>query len=153
MHIYYSGGEIVRYSYYKNGWLHTVTDVDGGITTYTYDPNGQLLSTKRPNGTKEVRSYDAGGRLLEIKDVQTVIRDGAEEEGKVLTHYNFTYDKAGNIISINGTETVNTAEGISVLQSADMTYDAENRMLTYNGEKLKYDADGNMTYGPVRGEL
>ncbi|MBE5865011.1 MAG: hypothetical protein E7292_02200, partial [Lachnospiraceae bacterium] len=22
----YPGGEIVRYTYYKNGWLHTVTD-------------------------------------------------------------------------------------------------------------------------------
>ncbi len=34
-----------------------------------------------------------------------------------------------------------------------MTYDAANRLLTYNGEALRYDADGNMTYGPVNGEM
>ncbi len=34
-----------------------------------------------------------------------------------------------------------------------MTYDAANRLLTYNGEALRYDADGNMTYGPVDGEM
>lgn len=34
-----------------------------------------------------------------------------------------------------------------------MTYDADNRLLTYNGETLRYDADGNMTYGPVDGVM
>ena len=34
-----------------------------------------------------------------------------------------------------------------------MTYDEENRLITYNGEEILYDADGNMTYGPVNGVM
>ncbi len=34
-----------------------------------------------------------------------------------------------------------------------MTYDAANRLKTYNGEKVVYDAKGNMTYGPVDGTM
>ena len=121
----YPGGEIVRYSYYKNGWLHTVTDTEGGVSTYT---------------------YDAGGRLVGKKDVRT-------GTGEKLTDYTYTYDEAGNIVSINGTETLEAVEGIGILESADMTYDADNRMLTYNGEALRYDADGNQTYGPLNGVM
>ena len=34
-----------------------------------------------------------------------------------------------------------------------MTYDSANRLITYNGEEVKYDADGNMTYGPLDGKM
>ena len=34
-----------------------------------------------------------------------------------------------------------------------MTYDKNNRLLTYNGEDVKYGKDGNMTYGPLSGEM
>ncbi len=34
-----------------------------------------------------------------------------------------------------------------------MTYDKNNRLLTYNGEEVKYDKDGNMTYGPLDGVM
>ena len=34
-----------------------------------------------------------------------------------------------------------------------MTYDKNNRLLTYNGEKIQYDKDGNMTYGPLQGKM
>lgn len=34
-----------------------------------------------------------------------------------------------------------------------MTDGKGNRLLTYNGQEIKYDADGNMTYGPLDGEM
>ena len=34
-----------------------------------------------------------------------------------------------------------------------MKYDAANRLIKYNGKTVTYDADGNMTYGPLNGEL
>ena len=34
-----------------------------------------------------------------------------------------------------------------------MTYDENNRLLTYNGDAVKYDKDGNMIYGPLAGEM
>ena len=40
-----------------------------------------------------------------------------------------------------------------LLASSTMTYDSSNRMITYNGEKIEYDDDGNMTYGPLNGKM
>ncbi len=138
----YPGGEIVRYTYYKNGWLQTVTDNEGRVTSYEYDANGNLTHTTRANGTEEFCTYNEAGLLVEQKDVK------GEE---VLTHYTYTYDERGNIATVEGTET--TEGDLTRLISATMTYDAANRLLTYNGEALRYDADGNMTYGPVNGEM
>ena len=39
------------------------------------------------------------------------------------------------------------------MTTATMTYDKNNRLLTYNGEKIQYDKDGNMTYGPLQGRM
>ena len=140
----YPGGEIVRYTYYKNGLLKTAEDGNGQVTAYEYDDNGNLTRTVRPNGTQELCTYNAAGLLVEQKEVK------GED---VLSHYTYTYDGYGNITSIEGTEATATEEGISQLFSASMTYDAGNRLLTYNGEALQYDADGNMTYGPVDGVM
>ena len=140
----YPGGEIVRYTYYKNGLLKTATDGNGQTTAYEYDAGGNLTRTTRPNGTEELCTYNKAGLLVEQKDVK------GEE---VLTHYIYTYDGYGNVTTIEGTETTDTEEGISNLVSATMTYDEANRLVTYNGETLRYDADGNMTYGPVDGVM
>lgn len=144
LYLEYPGGEIVRCSYYKNGWLETVTDPAGKVTKYSYDARGNLTCTERPNGTKETCTYNAAGQLLTQNDTR-----GDE----VLTAYSYSYDISGNVTAIEGTETTGTKEGISALSSAVMTYDADNRLLTYNGETVRYDADGNMTYGPVNGVM
>ena len=34
-----------------------------------------------------------------------------------------------------------------------MEYDSTNRLIKYNGQNVKYDADGNMTFGPLNGEM
>ena len=33
-----------------------------------------------------------------------------------------------------------------------MTYDKDNRLSSYNGKKVIYDQDGNLTYGPLNGK-
>ncbi len=30
-----------------------------------------------------------------------------------------------------------------------MSYDADNRLATFNGQAVSHDLDGNMTYGPL----
>ena len=56
-------------------------------------------------------------------------------------------DGAGNIIKIGGT--ADTA----ATDHAVMTYDRDNRLATYNGEKVTYDERGNMLHGPLNGEM
>lgn len=132
----YPGGEIVRYTYYKNGWLETVTDERGNTTRYSYDARGNLTHTERPNGTEEFCTYDAAGRLISRQDI-------CGEE--VLTEYTYTYDESGNITAVGGTKTTDTGEGISRLGSAEMTYDAENRLVSAGGIRYTYDAENNRT--------
>ena len=38
-----------------------------------------------------------------------------------------------------------------MLETVTMTYNDANRLVTYNGQKVRYDEKGNMTYGPVDG--
>ena len=122
--------------------IDTVKDALNCVTKYT-DARGNLTCTQRPNGTKETCTYNAAGQLLTQNDTR-----GDE----VLTAYSYTYDEHGNVTAISGTETT-AKEGISTLSGVSMTYDTENRLITYNGEEIRYDADGNMTYGPVNGVM
>ena len=134
----YPGGEIVRYSYDKCGDLLTVTEPDGSVNTYTYDKKGRCTGLKRADGTEESYSYDKADRLSAQTDKNA--------DGSLLHSYTYTYDGAGNIIKIVGT--ADTAAGHAV-----MTYDKDNRLATYNGEKVTYDERGNMLHGPLNGAM
>ena len=135
----YPGGEIVRYTYYKNGNLKTITDNNNRITSYTYDKANRLTACDRPDGSRETYTYDKAGRLTEKTDVA-----GPE----ILSHVTYEYDEAGNIISQTG----DTANAPAV-ETITMEYDDNNRLIRYNEEEVQYDADGNMTYGPVDGQM
>ena len=135
----YPGGEIVRYSYDKCGDLLTVTEPDGSVNTYTYDKKGRCTGLKRADGTEESYSYDKADRLSAQTDKNA--------DGTIRSSYTYTYDGAGNIIKIGGT--ADTA----AIDHAVMTYDKDNRLATYNGEKVTYDERGNMLHGPLNGEM
>ena len=119
-----------------------MTDWEGRKTSYSYDENGRLIKTSRPNGTIETKAYDKAGRLIEILD---------KKDGTEINHQEYSYDSSGNI-----TEVKQLCEGelnFTGVTSVEMTYDENNRLLTYNGENIKYDKDGNMIYGPLDGEM
>ena len=97
-----------------------------------------------------INTYNAAGQPVSRREILT---DAAGEELSVLAEYAYTYDGSGNITSITGLNTTDTEEGISALKSSTCEYDAENRLIRYNGEELVYDACGNMTYGPVNGVM
>ncbi len=167
--ITYPGGEKVRYTYDKAGRMLTVTDAQGKVTYYSYDKNGRLIETMRPDGSRELCTYNIIGQL-------TILRDETAA-GEVINEYSYEYDGNGNIINITGMDTgfsegaqesikaltdENPNDGITpAVQNADgtvtvavsMTYDADNRLMTYNGQIVEYDKVGNMTRGPLNGAM
>ena len=94
---------------------------------------------KRADGTEESYSYDKADSLIGQTDKNA--------DGSLLHSYTYTYDGAGNIIKIGGT--ADTA----AIGHAVMTYDRDNRLATYNGEKVIYDERGNMLHGPLNGAM
>lgn len=136
----YPGGKIVRYSYYKNGNIETVTDWDENITSYEYNGNGRLTKTTRPDGSVETRTYDKAGRLISQSDVNGEV---------VICQRDYAYDESGNITNIDTTN----AMGVTGLNSAEMVYNENNQLVKYNDETVKYDAGGNMIYGPLNGKM
>ncbi len=132
----------MTYTYNKNCSISSVTDWNGRTTTYGYDKNGRLIETKRPNGTIEKREYDKAGQLTLILDMSG---------DKVVNRQEYSYDASGNITSVK--QLYNGEANFTEVTTAEMTYDKNNRLLTYNGEEVKYDKDGNMTYGPLDGVM
>ncbi len=137
----YPDGKVVSYDYDAANRLIKVSDWAGRITGYNYDANGRLLETHRPDGSAEIRSYDAAGRTVQIRDC------GAD--GSLIKQYDLSYDAAGNITG----EQVSPENPPYMLEDAVMDYNSGNRLESLNGEAIGYDADGNMTSGPLNGKI
>ncbi|MCP4713111.1 MAG: RHS repeat protein, partial [Planctomycetes bacterium] len=144
----YPDGKRVSYEYDAADRLLKVTDWANRVTRYSYDANGRLIREMRPNGTFMTREYDAAGQLVQQKDVDV--------EGELIRQFNFAYDAAGNI-----TQEMSLPESALVpVRSVVMTYKAANRADTYRNvtvvqeKDFLFDADGNLTWGPLeRGSL
>jgi RHS repeat-associated protein len=130
----------VFYAYNDADQLIKVTDWANRETIYEYDPNGRLINTLRANGTKMTRIYDDVGLLKQQKDVVVAT-------GEVISQFDFSYDKAGNIVEEKSSPEADPDINL------EMTYQAANRLATHDGDVVQFDADGNMTKGPLGGEL
>ncbi|MHC1685189.1 MAG: PKD domain-containing protein [Clostridiaceae bacterium] len=137
----YPGGKIVRYEYNSINKLVKVIDWNERVTTYEYDKNGRLLKTKRANGTVLTQSYDKAGNLLQLKDV--------DKAGNIINQYDYTYDAVGKVTTEKSANEPDRVE----MKNATMTYGKGNILETYNGQEVKYDADGNMISGPLDGKM
>ena len=167
----YPEGQKVTYQYNKNSKLIQMTDWQGRSTSYSYNENSVLVKTQRPDGTIETRDYDQAGRLSYIVD---------KKDENIINSYYYGYDAVGNIVSItsqakaddgqeqtvqgqetsnsahsimNSVETVSSKTQLINVQNAQMEYDETNRLIKYNGQTVKYDADGNMIYGPLNDKM
>ncbi|MCP4699765.1 MAG: RHS repeat-associated core domain-containing protein, partial [Gammaproteobacteria bacterium] len=60
------------------------------------------------------------------------------------------YDAAGDIST---EKTLPAASAPLAVSSADMAYGAGNRLVSYNSEAVRFDADGNMIHGPLNGGM
>ena len=131
----------MRYTYDKCGRMLSATDIEGNVTKYIYSKSGKLLKQIRPDGSTETRTYDAEGQLIKQTDVAA--------DGRYLHVINYVYDAVGNIIKKENS----SISARSELTDEVMTYDKDNRLVTYNGQQVTYDADGNMIRGPLDGQM
>jgi RHS repeat-associated protein len=137
----YPDGKQVFYEYDAADQLTKVTDWAKRQTRYAYDANGRLVEVIRPNGTRMTYTYNVAGQLVQQQDMAS--------DGKVIRQFEFVYDAAGDIVK----EQVVPEPTPFPFIPATMTYTSANRLATYNGKAVTFDADGNMTLGPLNGEL
>jgi len=183
----------VEYTYHQTGRLHRVIDKLGSaasprITTYTWNHDGTLARVNRPNGTYRAITYDAAGRpqsieertsagaLIASYDLSYFDSDDAarqREDGAPtgVPGVQRRVRKAGALwatdeqIKALTTLPEITADPIESPASLNLTYDADNRLATYQRpyvdaqQTVVHDADppsqryggtgGNMTQGPA----
>jgi RHS repeat-associated protein len=134
----YPDGKQVNYTYNARNLLESVTDWNNRVTSYQYDRIGRLTGTIRPNGTANLIAHDAACQLTSIKETAN---------GKLISYLKFDYDAAGQITRRFRAPLVNSGWQ---QPSFSATYDDDNRLASINGQSITHDADGNMTFGPIR---
>ena len=134
--ITYPGNKTVSYTYDGSNRLKSVTDWAGRATAYTYDAAGRLVRVDRPNGTRQRLEYDAADRLSA----------SYEEKGAAsLWQAGYGYDAAGRLTGYTPAPPTRTYAP----PAAAMAYDTDNRLISYNGQAVASDADGNLLSAPV----
>ena len=137
-------GHVTEYSYDKMGNMISVQDANNHTaTSKTYDANNRLTSTSDALGYGQDITHTDGGRILSKTDVKDNVTEyvyNATTARLSEIQYPggrteiYTYDLAGNILSVSDNTT-----GITV----SYTYDARNRVKTETqlGETITYDYD------------
>ena len=125
-----AGQPAVTYGYDNANRLLTITQ-GSNVVTVTYDAAGRRTNVTLPNGVVTEYTYDAASRVTGLayrKDTTT------------LGTLSYTYDAAGNRVGVGGTWARTALP--PALDSA--SYDAANRPLTFGGQVLGSDLNGNL---------
>lgn len=146
----------VRYDYYNNGALKSVTDPGGNSTRYAYDLDKRLekKTDALENSTSYV--YDLRGNLTEEINARNIsitydydqmnrlIKKNAPAASGDMATTRYIYDVSGNLI-----QQINPNEETS-MKGMSYDYDSMNRLtVVYNPEgegkrHIKYDNNGNI---------
>ncbi|WP_251066932.1 LamG-like jellyroll fold domain-containing protein [Streptomyces sp. ISL-36] len=140
------GGELSRtvsptgitesYKYNAVGEVVEHTDGAGNKSTFTYAFDGQVVSSKEADGTSTKNTYDGFGLLKATADL--------DASGAVLRSNSFTYDRAGNPLSLTdyrGHTTTYTVDATGMVTKAVEPVSATESITTTYG----YDVAGNRT--------
>jgi RHS repeat-associated protein len=125
-----NGGDATTYAYDRADRITTITFRTQSVT-YSYDAAGRLTVRTLPNGIVQALVYNDANELLSITYHKI--------DGTVIDQVSYTYDANGNPIARN-------RQGLGSVPETPFTatYDANNRMLTFDGQPLTYDANGNL---------
>lgn len=130
----YPGGKAVAYEHDAAGRLASLTDWLGQTTAYTRDNTGAVTAILYGNGAQVQQGYDAAGRLISLNN-----RDAANA---VISSHGLTLDGMGNPTSASLDLPLLPS---NLGKSAEMLYDASNRMTSVGGAAITHDADGRLT--------
>ena len=122
-----AGQEPVYYFYDANSRLIKITQGDKSVLI-NYDSIGRRTSMTLPNGIIANYNYDAASRLLNI-----TYYSGSQ----ILKSIDYTHDKNSNRTSAKGHKTL-------LPEPFAATYNSANQMITFNGQPLTYDNNGNL---------
>ena len=125
-----NGQDPTTYTYDRANRIRTISYRNKSVT-YSYDAAGRLIQKTLPNGVIQEYNYDEANQLLSITYKQ--------QNNTVIDQVSYTYDENSNRITRNRTATGSVPES-----PFTATYDANNRMLTFNGQPLNYDDNGNL---------
>ena len=105
------------------------------MTSYRYDKAGRLIGMTRPNGTSCILTLNKDGETRRRTDANGT---------SLISAFEYTRDNAGQITE----EVVRPAPHGYPQIFGSGTYDADNRLITWDGGAVSSDADGNMTQLP-----
>jgi RHS repeat-associated protein len=132
----YPDGTQVRYEYNAAGQVAKITDWDGRVTTYTYNASGRMQSMQRPNGTSRTQTYWNSGRL----------KTAAESGPDAVYSWNYAYGPTG---LLTNEARLPSLPAPPTQVPVAFSYGSDNRLSTVGGQSVNFDADGNMTLGPL----
>jgi RHS repeat-associated protein len=121
----------VSYAYDAASRLTSITQGDS-LSQFAYDAASRRTTLTLPNGVTTQYGYDTASRLtsLTYRLAATVLGD-----------LRYTYDAAGNRVAVGGS----WARTGLPQPVASATYNANNQQLTFGGQPLTYDLNGNLT--------
>jgi len=122
--------------------LDAITDWGNRTVDFQYDADSRLQIVQLPNNTRRVYSYDFAGRLAAVRQEQT-------STGNLIVELTYQYDALDRIEQETGTPEPTPF----TVPIALMTYDADDRLDTFNGLQCMSDLDGNLVTGPLNGNL
>ena len=139
-----SGAGHVEYLYNADGRLWQVRDkLDSTssprVTTYSWNNDGRLQSISRPNNTTRTIGYDNAGRPEAISETA-----GAT----ALLSIGLQYYPSDEIKTLD-LKPAPPLRKTKAVPAVSMTFNAANRLLTFGGQSVGHDGDGNMTNGPM----
>jgi RHS repeat-associated protein len=155
-------GEVVTYNYDTLNRLNQLTSHTTQVTSYEYDNLGRLTKKTLPNAVYTEYTYNNLNQLLSLSNKKS--------DTTVISSFSYTHDKVGNRLTMatpGGTHNygydniyrltsadhpVQADEGYTYdkvgnrktsAQFSNWSYDANNRLLSYNGTAFTYDQNGN----------
>jgi RHS repeat-associated protein len=130
-----------RYTYYKSGKIHTLTDAENNVTTYLYDYYGNILSEIRPNGCIYTYEYDILNRIITVSVQESSSSDRVLQKKYYYSVLNNRNTEKTEIVYLS------TEESASTIYEYDFAERLVRQTNADGGELItNYNSNGTINY-------